>query len=72
MKTGYVKRADLSLEQKLGRSLLPGEIAHHNNHDRLDDRPENLEAMNRGDHQRLHNKENTLKGVYRKRFTKVM
>lgn len=31
-----------------------GWVIHHKNHDRLDNRIENLEAMPRGDHQRLH------------------
>jgi len=51
---GYVKRADLVLEEKLGRPLLPNEIAHHVNEDRADDSPENLECMDYGEHRLMH------------------
>jgi hypothetical protein len=52
---GYVKRADLVLEEKLGRLLKPGEIAHHKNRVRDDDHPDNLEPMrNISEHMRFH------------------
>ena len=54
MKNGYVKRADLVLEEKLGRSLLDEEIAHHVNENKEDDSPENLEAMFSAVHSRMH------------------
>lgn len=47
---GYVKRADLVLEAKLGRPLQSGEMAHHINGVRDDDRPENLEAVSKSEH----------------------
>jgi len=53
----YVKRAVFVLEEKLGRKLLPGEISHHVNGIKDDDRPENLEPMNRKDHNAMHGKE---------------
>lgn len=52
----YVKRATLVLEQKIGRYLLPNEIAHHINENRLDDRPENLQLMTVSDHHSYHSK----------------
>ncbi len=42
---GYVKRARLVAEKKLGRYLYPGEIPHHKNGIKNDDRPENIEVM---------------------------
>lgn len=51
---GYVKRARLVLEEKLGRYLLDGYSPHHINRIRDDDRPENLEELNRSEHQKLH------------------
>lgn len=61
----HAKRADLVLEEKLGRLLKPDEIAHHINNDRSDDRPDNLEVMNSTEHRRLTNAEHTAAGVYR-------
>ena len=51
-KEGYVKRALLVLEEKLGRPLGPGEVPHHINNIRYDDRPENLAALSQADHAR--------------------
>lgn len=53
----WAKRADLVLEQKLGRLLSRDEIAHHKNRVRSDDSPENLEALTRSEHGRLHSKD---------------
>ena len=44
-KQGYVLEHRLTVEQKLGRLLEPGEVVHHRNGDRQDNRPENLEAF---------------------------
>ena len=49
---GYVKRAILVMEEKLGRPLRPEEMVHHINEIRDDDRPENLEARSRAGHHR--------------------
>ena len=42
---GYVGRSCLVAEEKLGRYLYPGEIPHHKNEIKNDDRPENIEVM---------------------------
>jgi len=55
-KDGFVKRAILVLEAKLGRSLLDSEHTHHLNNVRSDDRPENLNALTNSQHATLHMK----------------
>jgi len=52
---GYVKRAILVLEAKLGRYLREGYDSHHENTIRDDDRPENLEEIEHGEHMRITN-----------------
>ena len=53
-KHGYIKRARLVLEKKLGRLLSPEESSHHINGIKTDDRPENLEAKSNSAHIRGH------------------
>lgn len=53
-KLGYVKRANLVMEEKIGRFMVPGEVAHHENEQKDDDSPDNLRLMLTGDHLRLH------------------
>lgn len=50
---GYIKRAWLVLEEKLGRYLLPGSDVHHINGIKDDDRPENVIELSHSEHSRL-------------------
>lgn len=53
-KSGYIKRATLILEKKLGRLLLPGEEAHHIDENKQNDDPENLECKTHAAHIAYH------------------
>ena len=64
MGAGYVKRARLVMERKLGRYLLPTEIVHHINGIKDDDKKENLLVTNLSSHQSEHQKE-TVKHMKR-------
>lgn len=49
------------MENYLGRKLEKGEIVHHINHNRQDNRIENLEIMNKNDHDSMETKERWVK-----------
>lgn len=51
---GYVPEHRLVMEGEIGRYLLPTELVHHKNKDKLDNRPENLEIVTKSQHGKIH------------------
>lgn len=51
---GFVAQHRLVMEDKLGRPLIKGEHVHHMDHCPTNNDPNNLEAMSRADHLKLH------------------
>jgi len=55
--SGAVPAHVLNAEKKLGRSLRSGEVVHHNNMNKADNRQSNLRPMkSQSAHMKLHNK----------------
>ena len=51
---GYCREHVIIMCSAIGRALLPGEVVHHKNGDRLDNRLENLELITIGKHNSIH------------------
>lgn len=49
------------MEEKLGRSLQPGEIVHHIDGNKRNNSPENLMVMTQSEHARLHYEQGDLR-----------
>jgi flagellar basal body rod protein FlgC len=60
-KDGYVMFHTVLMERKIGRYLEKNEVVHHINHDRADNRIENLLLMDRFEHSSMHMKERRAK-----------
>lgn len=56
----YLLNEDNSVKINGKMYLSPEFIVHHKNHNRKDNRPENLEIMRRDEHSAMHNKENPM------------
>lgn len=54
---GYVMLHTILIERNIGRYLNADEVVHHINHDRKDNRIENLQLMKKKDHMSMHMKE---------------
>jgi hypothetical protein len=52
----HIRRARYRMQKHLGRKLDYNELVHHKNKDKRDDRLNNLEIKNRGEHTRIHRK----------------
>ena len=53
-KNGYVLYHRVVMENFLGRILLPGEVVHHLNEDKKDNRVENLQVLSKQAHREIH------------------
>lgn len=53
-KAGYVREHRLVMSEKIGRALVKGEVVHHVNGDKLDNRLENLELTTLSEHASEH------------------
>lgn len=55
-RSGYVRESRLIASEMYGRRIAKGEVVHHDNENRLDNRPENLKVMTRALHISIHHR----------------
>ena len=60
-KDGYVMLHTVLMEREIGRYLNKNEVVHHVNHNRADNRIENLKLMDKKEHMSMHMKERRAK-----------
>ena len=60
-KDGYVMLHTVIMERAIGRYLKENEVVHHINHDKKDNRIENLLLMEKHEHMSMHMKERYAK-----------
>lgn len=66
---GYAYEHRLVASEMLGRALTRGELVHHVNGDKADNRPENLQIVRRGEHNHLHLIDDSRRDPSTGRFT---
>lgn len=70
--SGQVYYHRLVMERRLGRFLRAGEVVHHRNGDRADNRLSNLEVMSPADHHKHHHQVGQLRSASRSKEDSVV